>query len=200
MGLQFGKLAAVDFGIQLIGWIFSATLRTEKFYDLTGTCHCQIHRYQRFPMDNSSRFLDIYAFDIPQSKGQPTNATSKYSIVLHIHMGSTVRSPVGVGLVQTAILNLLERYHPRLNLLMMRVCSFRLGTFLFYRILKTGKDRRFDRMRNSPLRLLFAWMMQGWFERSTNGANLHIRYLWFLRCLGHHDALTNLVFEHQTDR
>lgn len=37
----------------------------------------------------------------------------------------------------------------------------RLGTFLFYRILKSGKDSRFDRMRNSPSRLLIAWMMQG---------------------------------------
>jgi hypothetical protein len=37
MGLLFGKLIPIDFGIQLIGWIISAKFRTEKFFDLTGT-------------------------------------------------------------------------------------------------------------------------------------------------------------------
>ncbi|CAF3932747.1 unnamed protein product, partial [Rotaria sp. Silwood2] len=36
-----------------------------------------------------------------------------------------------------------------------------LGAFLFYRILKAGKDSRFDRMRNSPSKLFTAWMLQG---------------------------------------
>lgn len=36
MGLSFGKLIGVDFAIQFIGWIFSATYKTEKHYDLTG--------------------------------------------------------------------------------------------------------------------------------------------------------------------
>ncbi len=36
MGLLFGKLIKIDFGIQLIGWIISAKFRTEKFFDLTG--------------------------------------------------------------------------------------------------------------------------------------------------------------------
>ncbi|CAF1313316.1 unnamed protein product [Rotaria sordida] len=35
-----------------------------------------------------------------------------------------------------------------------------LGIFLFYRILKTGKDSRFDHMRNSPFKLFITWMMQ----------------------------------------
>jgi hypothetical protein len=39
--------------------------------------------------------------------------------------------------------------------------TFRLGTFLFRRILKTGKDARFDRMRDSPRKLFTVWMMQG---------------------------------------
>lgn len=36
MGLLFGKLIRLDFGIQLIGWIISSKLRTEKFFDITG--------------------------------------------------------------------------------------------------------------------------------------------------------------------
>ncbi|CAM4872322.1 unnamed protein product [Rotaria socialis] len=39
--------------------------------------------------------------------------------------------------------------------------ALRLGAFLFYRILKVGKDSRFDRMRNNPTRLLITWMLQG---------------------------------------
>ncbi|CAF1563058.1 unnamed protein product [Rotaria magnacalcarata] len=39
--------------------------------------------------------------------------------------------------------------------------ALRLGAFLFYRILKVGKDSRFDRMRNNPTRLLITWMIQG---------------------------------------
>ncbi|UJR33438.1 hypothetical protein I4U23_020883 [Adineta vaga] len=41
------------------------------------------------------------------------------------------------------------------------IWALRLGTFLFHRIMKHGKDSRFDRMRNSPSKLLFAWIMQG---------------------------------------
>ena len=37
MGQQFGRLVGIDFGIQSIGWALSTALRTEKFYDLTGT-------------------------------------------------------------------------------------------------------------------------------------------------------------------
>ncbi|GAB1610245.1 uncharacterized protein LOC115225879 [Argonauta hians] len=33
----FGKLAALDFGIQWIGWLVSSFLKTEKFFDLTGS-------------------------------------------------------------------------------------------------------------------------------------------------------------------
>ncbi|CAF1178058.1 unnamed protein product [Adineta steineri] len=39
--------------------------------------------------------------------------------------------------------------------------AIRLGTFLFHRILKSGQDSRFDRIRNSPSRLFITWFMQG---------------------------------------
>lgn len=50
---------------------------------------------------------------------------------------------------------------------------FRLGTFLFYRMLKVGKDDRFDRMRNSPGRLFITWMIQG--EKRAGASLIKIR-------------------------
>ena len=39
--------------------------------------------------------------------------------------------------------------------------SFRLATFLFMRISKSGKDGRFDDIKNRPPRFLLAWTLQG---------------------------------------
>ncbi|CAF0785349.1 unnamed protein product [Rotaria sp. Silwood1] len=58
-----------------------------------------------------------------------------------------------------------NRTHQTLRQKIQSSCVFiwalRLGTFLFYRMLKVGKDSRFDRMRNSPSKLFVVWMMQG---------------------------------------
>ncbi|CAF0728530.1 unnamed protein product [Adineta ricciae] len=106
MGLQLGKLIGVDFAIQFFGWIVSTKLRTEKFYDLTGSLTFILLTYL-------SR-----------------NAN-----------GQTLRQKIQSACVM--------------------IWALRLGTFLFRRIMKLGKDSRFDRMRNSPLRLFYVWMMQG---------------------------------------
>ena len=37
----------------------------------------------------------------------------------------------------------------------------RLGSFLFYRILQTGHDSRFEKIRSNPISFFAAWMMQG---------------------------------------
>ncbi len=39
--------------------------------------------------------------------------------------------------------------------------GLRLGGFLFYRILQTGKDKRFDEIRNDPLKFIHFWALQG---------------------------------------
>jgi len=39
--------------------------------------------------------------------------------------------------------------------------AFRLGGYLFYRILKIGHDDRFDHIRVNPLSFFFFWLMQG---------------------------------------
>ncbi|KAB7500191.1 hypothetical protein Anas_10814 [Armadillidium nasatum] len=41
------------------------------------------------------------------------------------------------------------------------IWAFRLGLFLFTRILKTGKDRRFDKIKESNLHLFIVWSLQG---------------------------------------
>jgi len=44
---------------------------------------------------------------------------------------------------------------------MVVIWALRLGTFLFLRIRKDGRDDRFDEIKVKPLRFLFAWTMQG---------------------------------------
>ncbi len=39
--------------------------------------------------------------------------------------------------------------------------AFRLGSYLFVRILKDGSDKRFDKVRDNPLRFFSFWTIQG---------------------------------------
>ena len=45
--------------------------------------------------------------------------------------------------------------------IMVALWAARLGSFLFARIRKDGKDRRFDAIKTSPLRFLMTWTLQG---------------------------------------
>eukprot|EP01097_Dermamoeba_algensis_P001830 TRINITY_DN1703_c0_g1_i2.p1 TRINITY_DN1703_c0_g1~~TRINITY_DN1703_c0_g1_i2.p1 ORF type:complete len:258 (-),score=14.05 TRINITY_DN1703_c0_g1_i2:90-863(-) len=53
--------------------------------------------------------------------------------------------------------------HPRQVITSIMVISWtvRLGTYLLRRILKAGKDRRFDEVKTKPLRFLIYWLIQG---------------------------------------
>jgi len=44
---------------------------------------------------------------------------------------------------------------------MVMLWAFRLGTFLFVRVIKDGQDRRFDKIKASALRFFNAWTIQG---------------------------------------
>jgi steroid 5-alpha reductase family enzyme len=44
---------------------------------------------------------------------------------------------------------------------MVALWAARLGSYLFYRAIKNGGDRRFDEIKKSPFRLLTAWTLQG---------------------------------------
>eukprot|EP00128_Syssomonas_multiformis_P006237 Colp12_sorted_trinity150504_noHs@750 len=44
---------------------------------------------------------------------------------------------------------------------MVLLWAFRLGSFLFTRILKDGRDTRFEKIKPNPVRFLVAWTIQG---------------------------------------
>ncbi|XP_068212741.1 uncharacterized protein [Palaemon carinicauda] len=102
-----GKLAILDFGIQWTGFAFAYTLRTEKFYDLTGSSTFLLIAYLTYKWHNS---------------GHPRQ------------------------LIQTGCVS---------------IWALRLGLYLFTRVLKDGKDRRFDKMRGDPMKFFVAWTLQG---------------------------------------
>jgi steroid 5-alpha reductase family enzyme len=57
---------------------------------------------------------------------------------------------------------------------MILVWSLRLATFLFLRISKSGRDRRFDDIKNRPLRFFMAWTIQGLWVLLTAAAALAV--------------------------
>ncbi|ROT83501.1 hypothetical protein C7M84_023318 [Penaeus vannamei] len=101
------RLAVVDFGIQWGGFVVAALLKTEKFYDLTGSITYILIAYLNYKWSNS---------------GHPRQ------------------------LIQTSCV---------------AIWALRLGAFLFTRIVKAGRDRRFDKTRANPSRFFYAWTIQG---------------------------------------
>lgn len=57
---------------------------------------------------------------------------------------------------------------------MVVVWALRLGTFLFRRVKRSGKDGRFDQIKTDPLRFLMTWTLQGLWVLLTVGAALAI--------------------------
>jgi steroid 5-alpha reductase family enzyme len=57
-----------------------------------------------------------------------------------------------------------------LLLIMIMIWAGRLGTFLFFRIKKAGKDGRFDKLKTSFIRFLTAWTTQGLWVTFTSSA------------------------------
>lgn len=110
MGVAGGPLALLtvfDFTIQWFMFVISATWKTEKFYDITGSC----------------TFISL------------AYLCYQWSPVYSLRQS-----------IQAA---------------MVSIWATRLGLFLFTRIMKAGKDRRFEEAREN-LGLLFAlWTLQG---------------------------------------
>lgn len=100
------KILAVDMGVQWVAWGVSAALKTERFYDLTG----------------SATFIALSYLSQQWSKG-------------------------------------FNRQMIQSNMVM--AWAFRLGSYLFTRIIKDGKDKRFDNVRDNPLRFFSFWTIQG---------------------------------------
>jgi steroid 5-alpha reductase family enzyme len=59
-----------------------------------------------------------------------------------------------------------------LLLALVTVWAGRLATFLFLRVLQTGKDARFDEIKQSASRQLLSWTLQGLWITGTSGAAL----------------------------
>jgi steroid 5-alpha reductase family enzyme len=57
---------------------------------------------------------------------------------------------------------------------MVGVWAIRLGTFLFRRITRDGRDGRFDEIKTNPLRFFMAWSLQGLWVLLTSAAALAI--------------------------
>jgi len=57
---------------------------------------------------------------------------------------------------------------------MVMVWSLRLATFLFLRILRSGGDSRFDKIKNQPLRFFMVWTIQGLWVLLTAAAALAV--------------------------
>ena len=51
--------------------------------------------------------------------------------------------------------------------------AFRLGSYLFTRIIKDGKDKRFDNVRDNPLRFFSFWTIQGTYAHSFTKFWMH---------------------------
>lgn len=66
----------------------------------------------------------------------------------------------------------LIRHRAALLLAMVLVWAARLGTYLFFRIMKAGKDERFDELKPSFLRFLQTWTLQGLWVTFTVAAAL----------------------------
>ena len=103
----FAVLYALAFLIQWMAFVPSFLLRSERFFDITG----------------SLTYISVTAIAVALST--PVDARSALLLALVV------------------------------------VWAVRLGTFLLRRVLRAGKDRRFDQIKRSFPRLLFTWTLQG---------------------------------------
>ena len=109
MGNVLGKAIAVDFLIQWGMFLLAAYMKTEKFFDATGSATFVILMLQS--LLHARRFFP--------------------------------RQVIQSGMVAT--------------------WATRLGLFLLTRVLRDGRDSRFNRVRNNPRTFFLYWTVQGHF-------------------------------------
>lgn len=112
----FGLLCGVAFAIQWLVFAPSFALKSERFFDITG----------------SVTYITVAS------------------------LGALLNPPIGARSV--------------LLWSLVAVWAARLGLFLLRRVRAAGKDRRFDGIKRSFLRLLFTWTLQGLWVSLTLGA------------------------------
>lgn len=151
--------------VQTIAFIFAGQaaaasifvpLKTEKFYDLCG----------------SLGFLSAIALSIRNTPLSPTASTSaSISGTAHVGLGAKLWNALGSVHANPAASQssaqwtgrLIMNRHPRqlIASALVVLWAARLGTFLFQRVMKVGKDSRFDDIKQKPLSFLGAWFLQG---------------------------------------
>lgn len=151
--------------VQTIAFIFAGQaaaasifvpLKTEKFYDLCG----------------SLGFLSAIALSIRNTPLTPDAVTSaKVGGTAHVGLGAKLWNALGSSHANPAITQgsahwtgrLIMNRHPRqlIASALVVLWAARLGTFLFQRVMKVGKDSRFDEIKQKPLSFLGAWFLQG---------------------------------------
>lgn len=104
------ELVIIIFAVQWLAFLPAFFLKTEKFYDLTG----------------SLTYISIFIYSLI--------ATDSFQSV-----------KIGNLIIATAVL----------------LWSFRLGLFLFVRIIRAGQDKRFDLIKVSFAQFLMTWTLQG---------------------------------------
>ncbi|MBN1402756.1 MAG: DUF1295 domain-containing protein [Anaerolineae bacterium] len=114
----FALAVGVIFVIQWVGFVAAYLLRTERFYDLTGSL-----------------------------------------TYISVTIMAVLLSPVVDG-------------RSILLLILVVIWAGRLGTYLFLRVLHTGKDARFDEIKRSFIRFLNTWTLQGLWVTFTLSAAL----------------------------
>ena len=134
-------LCAVSWSLQLLGWGWSAAHHSEKFYDLIGS------------LTHISLVTISLLYNALSTHVYPTLLTSLLPFLFPSSSSSSALSLRGV----VGALNARQL----INSLLLLVWASRLGSHLFARINKDGKDGRFDMMRDSGAKLLLPWMTQG---------------------------------------
>lgn len=107
VGRSLGSVAALDFAIQMLCFVVAAALKTEKFYDLSGSV--------------------------------------TYILCILLSLRKSTASAAPRAFVNSALV---------------MTWAARLGSFLFWRIMKDGSDRRFDQVKHKPKVFVIYWSVQ----------------------------------------
>ncbi|MCO5598557.1 hypothetical protein L7F22_052654 [Adiantum nelumboides] len=160
MTISVGLLKTLAFAFvgQLIPASVFIPLQTEKYYDLCG----------------SLGFLSTTLFSLYRSPFRPTLSNQSGSDAASTAFGF-IRSKLSNLLINISSANnahdvyqtvdssnLWLQRHPRQWIASACVIFWgaRLGSFLFQRIHKQGRDARFDKIKTNPITFSFAWFMQ----------------------------------------
>lgn len=146
-------------------------MKTERYYDLCGSLgflSALAFSLRSTPVDIGSAKVAASSVAQAASGSSAAGANASSGLASRILSSIGIRSASAVGLSSSALAadnwtsRLIFNRHPR-QLIASALVAFwaaRLGTFLFQRIQKSGKDSRFDEIKQSPPKFFGAWMMQ----------------------------------------